>query len=52
MMCLLGSDELGKSLLLFIYVLNFICDLASSPMLVDALAEVIASIIREGIYAR
>ena len=39
MMCLHGSDELWKSLFLFIYVLCFIYDLASSPMLVDALAK-------------
>ena len=39
MMCLHGSDELWKSLLLFIYVLYFIYDLACSPMLVDAFAK-------------
>ena len=39
MMCLLGSDELWKSLLLFISMLCFIYDLACSPMLVDALTK-------------
>ena len=38
--------------LVHLYMLSFIYDLACSKMLVDALAEVIVSIIRESIYAR
>ena len=51
-LCLHGSDELWKSLLLFIYVLCFIYDLAWSPMLVDCFGQVIVSVFRESIYAR
>ena len=39
MMGLLRSDELWKSVLLFISMLCFIYDPACSPMLVDALAK-------------
>ena len=50
-LCLHGTDELWKSLLLFIFVVFYLW----SCMLADAsgcLGQVIVSIFREGIYAR